>query len=828
MISSRTFLLGLGLLALLASAYSAYDATRPRPTDGAQWLLGGKEIRVVGLTPGGPADRAGLQIDDVVEGIDNSAIRSPRHAAELLQRHEVGDQVDYLIRRGRGVRRVYEARLTLDSTRLADVTTYVVYCALGLFFLIVGTYVFLSNPHQAPARIFYIFCLAFLLYFCSGSERSTIYYWSDVFIRNVGSFASLLVPPLFLHFFLVFPRRRTFIERRPWIVPLLYLVPSLYYLDFTWSQFYGARAASIGPFQQMTLGFFFSAGLASLVWTYLSSADPTLRQRVKLLTLGTVLGTLPYLIFNIALGKLLGQHQFALIGAVPMLLVPVSFGYSIARYRLMEIEVIIRRSIIYAVLTGLTVGAYFVLVVVVGSSVLNLAGQRSQLIAIIATLIIAAAFAPARERIQAFIERSFFREKHDLQQALRELARDIPLSFERTALRELLQERITRLLHPTRFCFLETRGERVLLECHQGELELIELGSLLRRRTTVLTAEVLQAEELRALRRPETPGAEQLARELQRLREERIEVIVPAFAGHRLAGGFALGPKKSEAAYEGAEIETLQIVGGQLGLQLENARLVDEAVARQRLEEELAMARNIQQRMLPRELPKLTGYELAAVNISSAQVSGDYYDFVALADGTYGVVISDVSGKGLAASLLASNLQASIRALGGTHTSPGAILTAVNRSLHESTDDDRFATTFLASLRPDGLVYSNGGHNPPLVRRACGSIEWLQVGATPLGAFPGIEYPEAIIALDPGDLVVLFTDGVTEAPDADDEFFGESGLLKIVEECADWELEDMLTRLREAVFLHCQGKASDDMTIVLLRRNRETPALEAA
>jgi sigma-B regulation protein RsbU (phosphoserine phosphatase) len=177
---------------------------------------------------------------------------------------------------------------------------------------------------------------------------------------------------------------------------------------------------------------------------------------------------------------------------------------------------------------------------------------------------------------------------------------------------------------------------------------------------------------------------------------------------------------------------------------------------------------------------------------------------------------------------LASNLQASIRALGGTHTSPGAILTAVNRSLHESTDDDRFATTFLASLRPDGLVYSNGGHNPPLVRRACGSIEWLQVGATPLGAFPGIEYPEAIIDLEPGDLVVLFTDGVTEAPDPQEEFFGESGLLKIVQECSEWRLDDLLTRLREAVFAHCHGKASDDMTVVLLRRRRETPILTPA
>jgi len=342
----RQLLFVWGIFALAIAAFSAYDATRARPTDGAYWLLGGDQIVVFATVPGGPAEQKGMQAGDVVEAIGGQPIRDPRHAARLLQSKRVGEEVMYLVRRDR---KVYEVSIRLGSTRLTDVRTYLVYCSLGLVYFIAGAWIVWRNRRLEAARLFYILCTLFLIYFFAASDRSTIYYWSDLFVRNVGTFASLMVPPLFLHFFLVFPERRRAMDRFPWLLPLIYALPLAFYLQFSWEQLFGLREATVGALEQMALGIYFTAGLASLVSIYVGSHDPTLRQRVKFLTLGTVLGTLPFLVFNIALGKLLGRTDLALLGAVPMVLVPVSFGYSIARYRLMDIEVIIRRSLIYAV-----------------------------------------------------------------------------------------------------------------------------------------------------------------------------------------------------------------------------------------------------------------------------------------------------------------------------------------------------------------------------------------------------------------------------------------------------------------------------------------------
>jgi sigma-B regulation protein RsbU (phosphoserine phosphatase) len=170
------------------------------------------------------------------------------------------------------------------------------------------------------------------------------------------------------------------------------------------------------------------------------------------------------------------------------------------------------------------------------------------------------------------------------------------------------------------------------------------------------------------------------------------------------------------------------------------------------------------------------------------------------------------------ASLLASNLQASIRAVGATRSDPGDILTVVNGTLFDSTDPDRFATTFLISMDGRDIRYSNGGHNPPLLRRASGSIEWLDVGGTPLGAFPDIVYPEATVRLDKDDLLILFTDGVTESANLADEFFGEDGLEAVTNSASHCNAQEVLDTIHQVVMDHCGGIAGDDMTMVVLRR----------
>jgi serine phosphatase RsbU (regulator of sigma subunit)/HD-like signal output (HDOD) protein len=231
---------------------------------------------------------------------------------------------------------------------------------------------------------------------------------------------------------------------------------------------------------------------------------------------------------------------------------------------------------------------------------------------------------------------------------------------------------------------------------------------------------------------------------------------------------------------------------------------IDESLARETLEHEMAMARRIQQHLLPREVPDLPGCTLAAENRPSQHISGDSYDLIPLRDGATGLVVADVSGKGMSAALLASNLQATLRALAGVMDDPGDLLATANQALFASTTPERFATVFLAALAPDGrrLRYASAGHNPPLLLRADGRTQWLAADGAPVGMVPEMAYPVSEVALAPGDLLVIYTDGVNEATDPADAEFGEEGLETAVRACAGEPPRQVIASVFAAVARH--------------------------
>lgn len=263
-----------------------------------------------------------------------------------------------------------------------------------------------------------------------------------------------------------------------------------------------------------------------------------------------------------------------------------------------------------------------------------------------------------------------------------------------------------------------------------------------------------------------------------------------------------------------------------------------DSLARENLEAEMAMARSIQQRLLPDEAPDIAGWHLAGVNHPSLHVSGDYFDYLEFKGGGTGFIIADVSGKGMPASLLASSVQAGLKALCSVMDDPGQLLAAVNEALHNSTDAEKFATAFLAVLAPDGsrLRYASAGHNPPLLLRSDGSAEWLKPAGTPLGMFPGMEYPVFEIPFSAGDLLVSYTDGITEAVDQKGVEFEEKGLEKVVRQWAHEPVDVIQDEIIAAVLLHVgsnsaspldsllenwdgteETNAGDDLTLVVAR-----------
>ena len=238
----------------------------------------------------------------------------------------------------------------------------------------------------------------------------------------------------------------------------------------------------------------------------------------------------------------------------------------------------------------------------------------------------------------------------------------------------------------------------------------------------------------------------------------------------------------------------------------------------QEQEREIAEAKAIQERLLPREIPQVAGYEIATSWQSARVVSGDYFDVLALGEDTLGLCIADVAGKGIPAALLMSNLQAAVRGLSSPSLAPDALCNNLNGLVWRNTHTDRFITLFYAHL--DGktrrLRYANAGHNPPIVLHRDGSQERLQEGGGVLGVFETQNFGLGTVDLAPGDRLVLFTDGVTEASNGEGEEFGEQRLFSLLEEHRALTADAIKEEIAAAISEFSGGHLNDDATLLVL------------
>lgn len=251
---------------------------------------------------------------------------------------------------------------------------------------------------------------------------------------------------------------------------------------------------------------------------------------------------------------------------------------------------------------------------------------------------------------------------------------------------------------------------------------------------------------------------------------------------------------------------------------LDKAR--DLEIEKERLESELDLAREIQTRLLPREAPVVPRTELAGLSVPARQVGGDYFDFLPLSGNRIGLMVADVSGKGVPAALLMSSFRASLLSLDLDRDGPAATLARLNAFLYHSVEPGRFVTAFLAVLDPatGRLLYSNAGHNPPLLIKTDLDTHFLREGGLVLGLFGNSRYRQAEVRLDPADLLVLYTDGVTEAADEDDDMWGEERFYSLLCRHREHSCRDIVGMVLDEVssFSGRQGQ-TDDITLVIVR-----------
>lgn len=300
----------------------------------------------------------------------------------------------------------------------------------------------------------------------------------------------------------------------------------------------------------------------------------------------------------------------------------------------------------------------------------------------------------------------------------------------------------------------------------------------------------------------------------------RSMMAVPLQTGDRVIGLIYIDNGSVIRHFSREDLDLLTVMANVAAIRIEHARLAEIEQSEKLMELELTQASEIQQTLLPASAPPFAGFDLAGLNLCCRTVGGDYYDFLPYKDGRLGLAVGDVSGKGMPAALLMSSLQARVQMLRETMTEPDQAVATLNRNISERCPMGKFITFFFGLLDSDGgFDYSNAGHNYPLILRGNGQVEQLRGNGLVMGLFPTVFYPLRSTRLEPGDLLALYSDGVTEASNVGGSEYGEDGLSRFLQEHQHVPCTELVQLLVEDVRAwHGSSSFTDDFTVLLAKR----------
>ncbi|RMH16407.1 MAG: GAF domain-containing protein [Acidobacteria bacterium] len=374
---------------------------------------------------------------------------------------------------------------------------------------------------------------------------------------------------------------------------------------------------------------------------------------------------------------------------------------------------------------------------------------------------------------------------------------------------------------------LAALGEEVLLraisllDARRGALYLIEDGHYrLQSQLGAGARRELAADDpaIQALLAGEEDGGELLS-------GARHVLAVPVEIEGQPRGLLLVGDKESRhgvGPFPPTDRRTLSLFANQAAIALENAKLHRLSLEKERLEREMELAAEIQQQILPKMMPDITGFEVHGWNRPARQVGGDYFDLRGLGDGRWSLVVGDVTGKGLPAALMVSTLHSALRLLPDSMPVGPALIERLNRHIHEASSSNKFITLLLAELNSETaeVSYLNAGHNPGVLIRRRGEVEELPAGGLPLGLMPQARYGARRVSLERGDLLCLYSDGITECESPAEEEYGLERLVALLEKRRDEPLEEIVAAIDLETTTFASGlPQGDDQTVVLLRRS---------
>ncbi len=741
-----------------------------------------------------------------------------------------------------------------------------IYVSVGVLIFLFGLVVLREAPRQ---RLNIVIALMLFL-----AGLGSVLAASGKILSSVGAGGRLTYIPLFesfaylwefffpalLLFSLIFPRDRWIIRKAPIIGPTLFVPHVFHLLLLVWVSQAGVDlglpelakkipvlAPVISPSEALVrlayMGHKQLFGLVNLAYAFASCLVmissfkrydiPQLRNQMKVIFLGMGL-CLAFYSLAVPIPVLLSLSPpdgFVVPTVVAALVLGSgSVAYAVVRYRFLDLRFMARRGILYAAVSAVMVAIYLLVVRQVSGIASNLFGVETGILDAVFLVVAVILFQPAIGALEGSLDSILLGDKSDYRNMLRSLSGDIITILDQDELADRIMDGLSQGMVIENAALLVAYGgeDGSLVAYRSFGVEGLERGTAV----MPLTPELVEVPAAGVMTKLEFLG--QLGPESAKEAREGIElldasVIAVLRHGVEVLGALVLGPKITGTRYTAEDKGLLSTLASQLSSALKNAALYRESVEKSRLEEEMMLARKIQRTFLPASFPRVEGLDIYASAVPSKLVGGDYFDVLDMGDGRLMFAVADVAGKGVPAGLLMSMLQASLRTqITENGLAVGKILHKINRLVYESTDPEQFATFFLCTIDmlQRTLTFSNAGHNYPIIVRKDGTWELLKDGGLILGVMGGVTFDEGRTPLEPGDMLFCYTDGVTEARDANDEEYGEDRLIELVRSLRyEPSAREVISAVQRSVMEFTGGaEQADDMTILVLKMSQPAPA----
>ncbi len=767
------------------------------------------------IIPGGVTDEAGLKNGDVLISIDGKSFKQILEAQDILNSFEAGQIVVYTVIRDNQVYnfnvKVYKFNNLLQ----------LIFALFGFGFLVIGHLVGYSKPKELTSQLFFFLGCAACLNFTSmvQSDMSGI---QNIMKAN-RIIGQLFFLPLFVHFFMTYPLKIESPKRKLYL-SILYSIPFVFALIV-----YLFPNLSYNISSNIFTSAYIITGISIFRHSVRKIENDNLRKPLNVILYGFLISGIGFtytVLVPIILNKpnfLVTPWMFAPCALV--LAIPVSFGYSIFRYRILDTEFIIKKGLVFGIITAFIVGMYLLIVLFLDSVLSQILPENKQILTIALIIIVTFSFDFVNNKAKEFVDKQFYRERYNYRKSLLLFSEELPYLDNMRKVIDKIGNSVkeTMGIENLNVWFKDKDYYKILqdeFEKSSGNEKVIYKGENF---DNAFSAVFRNNREPKLLNEVYLQELKLSENQKEIIKNENLVLSIPIFIKDSLIGAMNFGEKPSGKSYSEEDIDLLKTLASQAAISFENSRLQQEKISKQKIEEELQIARKIQMGLLPQYINSIDGIEISGFYRPAKLIGGDFYDVIKLDNNKMLVVVADVSGKGIPAALYMSKVQAMIQFAAKIFISPKQILVEVNKLIHQKIDKKSFITAIIALFDLDKMTVKicRAGHNPAIFSTN-GKFDLMKSKGMGLGLESEIYFEshleETEISISEDNMFVFYSDGLTEAMNKNREEFGTDKVVNIITDNRHFSCSIIQKELINSIIsFRGNTEQNDDITLVITK-----------